>query len=312
MSNPQDPYGQQQPDPYAQGGYQYPYGQQPGQPQYGQGYGQPQYGQGYGQQGYGQQQYGQQYGYGAPGQPGAPGGPGGPQKPNRTGLWIAVGVAVLLVIAVVIAAVVVIGNSDDEPSASSPSTSASQGDPSTGAASCGLPGTGKASEVKDRVVSGPLSFPVSAAPGWTPESYTVYAESIAAAGLEKAMGDGQPWQAGVEIGQTNFGEKLDGKDAAPRMIQCIADGAGYQSATSKKVEKSAPEAITVDGVPATKMTGKVLVQAPGVTVPGDELTILVIDSAPQTYALFIVPIGRADMAATAKAVQDQLKVAKDV
>ncbi|TWS20412.1 hypothetical protein FK529_03395 [Tsukamurella asaccharolytica] len=313
MSNPQDPYGQQpdpnaqpdpyaRPDPYAQGGYQYGYGQQ--QP-YQQGYQQQGYqypGQQYsGQQYPGQQYSGQQY----PGQP--------PQKPNRTGLYAAVGIAVVVVIAVAIAAVLLVvnSNSNESDASAGPSTGPTSVTPSTGG-DCGVPGTGLASEITDRVASGPLSFPVSAAPGWEKESYTVYAQSIAAAGLQKSMDDGQPWQAGAEVGQTNFNSKLDPKDAASRMIQCIADGAGYLNVTSKRVEQSAAESITVDGVPAAKVTGKILVTGDRLTVAGDDITVIVIASAPQTYAMLVIPIGRDDMAATGKAIIEQLKVAKDV
>lgn len=306
MSNPQDPNGQQpdpyaQPDQYAQGGYQYGYGQQTNP------YGQQQpYQQGYQQQGY---QYPGQY----PGQPQYPGQGQPPQKPNRTGLYAAIGIAVVLVIAVAVAAVLLVVNSgsDESDRTAAPSAGPSSVTPSTGG-DCGVPGTGLASPITDRVASGPLSFPVAAAPGWEQESYTVYAQSIAAAGLQKSMDDGQPWQAGAEVGQTNFNSKLDPKDAASRMIQCIADGAGYLNVTSKRVEQSAAESITVDGVPAAKVTGKILVTGEKLTVAGDDITVIVIASAPQTYAMLVIPIGRDDMAATGKAIIEQLKVAKDV
>ena len=44
----------------------------------------------------------------------------------------------------------------------------------------------------------------------------------------------------------------------------------------------------------------------------DNITVIVIASAPQTYAMLVIPIGRDDMAATGKAIIEQLKVAKDV
>ena len=72
------------------------------------------------------------------------------------------------------------------------------------------------------------------------------------------------------------------------------------------------ESITVDGVPAAKVTGKILVTGPNLTVAGDDVTVIVIASAPQTYAMLVIPIGRDDMAATGKAIVEQLKVAKDV
>jgi hypothetical protein len=306
MSNPQDPYGQ---NPYQDGTHQYPQQQPYGGNPYGQPYG--------GQPGYDQQGYGQQPGYGQPGQPYGqqgyqpqyPGQP--PQKPNRTGLFVAIGIAVVLVIGVAIAAVMLVVQSsgDDAGTTAVPSATTSV---EPGSGDCGAPGTGLASDITDRVASGPLSFPVSAAPGWQKESYTVYAQSVAAAGLEKSMGDGQAWQAGVEVGQTNFSTKLDPKDAASRMMPCIAAGAGYNKANPRITDLSQPETITVDGVSAAKVSAKILVTADTVTVPGDEVTVIVIASAPQTYALLVVPIGRDDMAAVAKAVVEQLKVAKDV
>ncbi|MBK1784813.1 hypothetical protein [Prauserella cavernicola] len=115
---PGQPYGQQ-PDPYGQGGYQqqggYPqtggYPQQGGYPQSGaypqQGYPQP--GDPYGQGAYQQQGY-QQYGY--------PGGGGyGPQPPKKkTGLWVGLSAAAVVVVAFVVTAFVAPGFllSDDE------------------------------------------------------------------------------------------------------------------------------------------------------------------------------------------------------
>ena len=75
---------------------------------------------------------------------------------------------------------------------------------------------------------------------------------------------------------------------------------------------SSAESITVDGVPAAKVTAKIMVSRPDITVTGDDMTVIVIASAPQTYAIIDIPIGYPDLEAAGKAIVEQLKVAKDV
>ncbi|MDF0532502.1 hypothetical protein P0W64_19165 [Tsukamurella sp. 8F] len=314
-------YGQRQPDQYPALGYpqQDPYQQGSG----GQYAADPRYPGGqYPAGGYTGPQY-----PGAPPYPGGPAGPeypGGPQYPagpggggrSRTGLYIAAGVATVLVVVMIAGAIIwstAGSGKKTTPIAGGGSTTSAA--PSTsaggGGGACGYPGSGISAAITTRVTSGPLSFPISAAPDWTPQTYTTYAQSRAAAGLVKAL-PGQPWQAGAEIGQTTWSPAISSADAATRMVDCIAAGAGYNSANPKVTGKTQPEAVKVDGVDAHKVTADIHVQKDLVTVEGDHLTVIVIESAPQTYVLTDTPIGDASLAGEAQKIIDSLKVAKDV
>ncbi|GAA4390235.1 hypothetical protein [Tsukamurella soli] len=258
-------------------------------------------------------QYPSAGGSGIPQWPGAggPGAPGGePPKRSRTGLWIGAGVTTVLVVLVIIA--VVVGLVHHGASASvAGAPDASTAPSGAGVDSCGLPGTGASAPITDFVTSGPLSFPVSAAPGWTAQTYVTYAQSRNAAGLVYPI-VGQQWQAGAEIGETTFTPTIKAADAATRMVACIAAGAGYKDADPHVANQSAAAAIKVDGVDAAKVTADIRVSRPGLSVEGDHLTVIVVETAPQTYLLTDTPIGDSGLAAVAQAIADQLRVAKDV
>lgn len=267
---------------------------------------------------YPNQQYpnpGQPTGFLAPGQPA----PGTAEPSRRSGgrLALMIGAAVVVVLAVLAGAVFglvkLVGG--DGPAAQVAQTSAAAPttpDPgATGVAACGYPGTGESAPISERVVAGPLSFPVSAAPGWTAQTYTTYAQSSRAAGIITPI-PGQPWQAGIEIGLTAFPEKILATQAVKRMVGCIVAGQGYMNTNPTVKNQSEPQEIRVDGVNAVKITADIHVDRADVTVPGDHLTVIVIDSAPQSYFLSDTPIGDDALGQVAKDVESKLKVARDV
>lgn len=246
-----------------------------------------------------------------PGYPGPYGQPYGapPPKPNRTIWWVAGGAAVLVLTLLVVAVVVVTRSlSDDGARDAGPSGSPTA--PGT-ALDCGMPGENATAPITDRVVAGPLSFPISAAPGWVPQGYVTYAQSSQAQGLVQAI-PGQSWQAHAEIGLTTFTTKPTSAEAARRMLPCIAAGAGYARSNPRLDGLTEPEAVVVDGVTAARVTARILVQKDGLDIRGDTVTVVVIDSAPQAYFMSDTPIGDEARAAVAQQIFDQLKVARDV
>ncbi|NKY17296.1 hypothetical protein [Tsukamurella spumae] len=235
-----------------------------------------------------------------------------PHPPPRRGpgLWWAVGGAVALVLVVAVVAAVLLVRSPGR----GPSPSTTVAAPSTsraGSGGCGVPGPGSTVPVTDRVVSGPLSFPVSAAPGWSPQRYQLFAPGAQTAGLRQQV-PGHLWDTHAEIGQTTFAPKVSVRDAARRIIPCIVASSRYDSYRPRLEALTEPEAITVDGVPAARVTGRILVSRAGLDIAGDVLTVVVIASAPQTYFQSDSPIGDAALAAVVQNIFDHLKVARDV
>jgi hypothetical protein len=329
---PQPPpgaFGQPQGDPYAQ--QPDPYAQYPGDPyaQYPGGAPDPYLQYPAGQYQAGQYQPGayQQYPYQQPPPsysptaqypgafpPAGPGGAGGRPKSGSGRLALVIGAAAVVVLLVLGGAVYGLvnwlgsANSGDTTTAAAPTTTDPGG---TGVDACGYPGTGESAPITDKVVSGPLSFPVSAAPGWTAQTYTTYAQSARAAGIIYPIA-GQQWQAGIEIGLTAFPTRVSGQDAVVRMVRCIAAGQGYKNTDPQVENQSQPQKLTVDGVSAVQITADIRVSKAGVTVQGDHLTVIVIDSVPQTYFLADTPIGDSALAQVVKDVVSKLKVSKDV
>ncbi|WP_156485805.1 hypothetical protein [Tsukamurella pseudospumae] len=234
-----------------------------------------------------------------------------PVPPPRRGpaLWWVIGGAVALVVVVgVVATVLLVRSSGRGPS---PSTVAAPSTSRTGSGGCGMPGPGSTVPITERVVSGPLSFPVSAAPGWTAQRYQLFAPGAQTAGLRQKV-PGHQWDAHAEIGQTTFAPKASAQDAARRIIPCIVASSRYDSYRPRLEGLTEPEAITVDGVPAARVTGRILVSRAGLDIAGDVLTVVVIASAPQTYFQSDSPIGDAALAAVVQNIFDHLKVARDV
>lgn len=237
--------------------------------------------------------------------------PAPPTPPSKgtAALWWAIGGAVAVVVLVaVLAGVLLVRLSGGGPSTvAGPSSTA----PSGKGGACGLPGPSSTTPITDRVVAGPVSFPVSAAPGWTPQRYQLFSPGAQSAGLRTAV-PGHKWDAHAEIGLTTFSPKVSTEEAARRIIPCIVASSRYDSYRPRLEGLTEPEAITVDGVPAARVTGRILVSRAGLAIAGDVVTVVVIGSAPQAYFESDTPIGDTALAAVAKKIFEQLKVARDV
>lgn len=239
--------------------------------------------------------------------PPPPQAPPPPPARGNAGVWWAIGGAVVAVVLVAVLAAVLLARGSGGSSTVAGSSAAASGKAST----CGLPGAGSTTPIAQRVVSGPVSFPVSAAPGWTEQRYQLFAPGAQAAGLRTTV-PGHKWDAHVEVGLTTFAPKVPVTEAARRIIPCIVASSRYDSYRPRLDGLSEPEAITVDGVPAARVVGRILVSREGLAIPGDVVTVVVIDSAPQAYFESDTPIGDTALAAVAQQVFEQLKVARDV
>lgn len=308
MTNPpNDPYGQ---NPYGQDPYGQPnpYGQQPpGQ---------------YGADPYAADPYGTTGAYGAqqPPQFAAGGGqfppPPPPKKPSTTWWWVGGG---LLVIAAVVALVVGLTVDWSSSSSSSAASSSTSTQPSTGStdqstpanpnsalqtATACTPNASSGTTPSGTAAAGPLSFPLSAAPGWTPYADASMPNSISMVGAINDLPDAR-WMMQVEVGITNFVPTMSVADQATKLINCIAQGPGYNQAQPVLGPVTSTN-IMVDGVPAVQSDANVTVT--GRPVPGDSVRIVVVATNPVTYFFGATPIGDTANRAVVEGVQGALKV----
>lgn len=303
MTNPpNDPYGQ---DPYGQSG---PYGQQPNP------YGQP--------NPYAADPYGATGTYGVPQQPPPFGGgqlpPQPPKKPSTKWWWIGGGFLVIAAVVALVVGLTVDWSSSSSSNATSRSTSANPSAGSTDqttpsnpnsalqtATDC-TPNASAATTPSGTAAAGPLSFPLSAAPGWTPYADASMPNSIAMVGAIKDMPEAQ-WMMQVEVGITNFVPSMSITDQAAKLIGCIAKGPGYNRAQPVLGPVTSAN-ITVDGVRAVQSDADVKVS--GRQVPGDSVRIVVVATDPVTYFFAATPIGDAPSRAIVDGVQGALKVSE--
>jgi len=326
-SNPygQDPYGGNQPQggsyPYPPPGGPYP--GQPGAQPYG-GY-PPHYppaGQGYPPPGYPPPGYPPQ-GYPPPGPPyppaGWPGGPYPPGPPPPTGPrsrlpWIILGAAVLGVIALVALLVVGLGRGHKATTATAPTvqptTSAHATQPGTAgqdATGCTANGSGGDKPTGDTIRAGKLSFPASAAPGWSSYSDDQTPNLLEAVGVAQEVPGANQWMMQAEVAITDFANSMDVGAQASKLLECVVAGPGYVNSmpTQGPVKTSSP---TVDGVKAARVDADVTIGDPARNVKGDSVTIIVVDTKPVTVFMSATPIGDAASAATVGRVIAALKV----
>jgi len=339
----QGPYGQ---GPYNQGPYgTNPYGQEPywgGQPQGGppQG-GQPQGGQPQGGQPQGgppqgggypypppggdpyaggayppQQQYPhvpQQYPAGWPGGPYQPGPPPG-GRGSKTPWLIITGIAVLgVIVLVVILAVALTNRGTSNPASPSETTSAATSQPNNSAqtATGCTPNVsgGDASATRSTISAGKLSFPTSAAPGWTPFSDDQNPNLIDAVGVGAEVPGANQWMMQVEVAVTNFVTSMDVSQQASKLMDCVANGPGYTQSQPSLGAKQ-PSSATVDGVKAARVDADITIGDTARGVKGDSVTIIAVDTKPVTIFLGASPIGDAASRTTIDKVIAALKVTK--
>jgi hypothetical protein len=317
----QDPYGT---NPYGQGPY---WGGQPqgGQPQGG-AYPYPPPAGPYGNApgaanpypagGYPPQQFpqpGQQFPPGWQGGPYPPGPP--PGGPRSKAPWlILAGIAVLGVIALVV--ILVIGLSGNKSNNAKPtSPSATTGAPTSEPNSSMQTATDCAPNVSggDKpaggapVTAGKLSFPDTAAPGWAPFSDDQTSNLIGAVGLGQEVPNAKGWMMLAEVAITNFVTSMDVNAQASKLIQCVAKGQGYASA-SPTLGAVKTSSIKVDGVKAARADGDVTIADTSIGVKGDSLVIIAVDTKPVTIFMGATPIGDAASAGIVNGIIAALKV----
>jgi hypothetical protein len=294
------------PYPYSQQGTPYPTGPYPQQP----------YPQG-----------GQQFPPG--GQQFPPGGPQGPypQGPYPPGLppngpssklpWLIVaGLAVLGVVALVATLVVVFTGDDDKSPNTAPSTSVTTSAPTTPsknaaqtATDCTPNVSGGEAPKGDAVIAGKLSFPASAAPGWSTFSDDQDPNLIGGVGVSQDVPGASQWMMSAEVATTNFVSSMDVAAQASKLMQCVANGPGYANA-SPTLGPLKTSSTTVDGIKAARVDADVTIADPSRGVKGDSVVIIAVDTKPITIFMGNSPIGDAASAAIINRIVGTLKVAK--
>lgn len=315
--------------PYGQGPYgANPYGQDPywGQPQGGGTYPYPQTGPNPYAQG-GQYPYPPPGGYPPPpypppGQQFPPGGPVGPYPPgpppggsNSKLPWLIIaGLVVLGVIALVATLVVMRGGHNNKPSttAAPPSTSGPATQPKNAAQSatdCTPNVSGGPMPTGDTITSGKLSFPTSAAPGWTPFSDDQDPNLIGAVGVGQEVPGANNWMMTAEVAVTNFVPSMDINAQASKFMQCLVAGPAYARATPT-LGPTRTSSLTVDGTKAARVDADITVGDPTLNTKGDSATVIAVDTKPITIFFSATPLGDAASAGTINNVIGALKVAK--
>lgn len=332
----QDPYWGGQPQsgqyPYPQGGqYPYPPGGQPGgqhpyppggaypYPPPGGPYPYPPPGGEYqyppsGEAGY-PPQPGQQYPPGwqsIPYPPAPP--PGGPR--SKMPWFILGGVALVGVIALVVILMVGLTRENKPtsgPSGSTAMTSAPTSQPvnsDQNATDCTPNVSGGEKPPGDTIAAGKLSFPTTAAPGWTVYSDDQNPNLIGALGVTQPVPNSSQWAMTAEVAITNFVPSMDVTAQASKLMDCVAAGPGYANASPTLGPKKT-SSTTVDGVNAARVDADITIAPdPSRNVKGDSVVIIAVDTKPITIFMGGTPIGDAASAGIVKQVIAALRVTK--
>lgn len=193
------------------------------------------------------------------------------------------------------------------PSISTPSTPPSSLDPSGAReAACEHLSGSMPDQPADRVASGGLSFPLpgkdatSATWGRYSDARLPFAKD--AAGLmsshpEERIG----WASSMAVAKVEVPDEYPGSAAmATRVAQCIVTGDFYSSITVELADMST-QAITVSGVPATKLQASVRFDDPQLSTSATVLVVIVVDTPEPTMFIGLVKseasAQRADLAA---------------
>jgi hypothetical protein len=161
----------------------------------------------------------------------------------------------------------------------------------------------------DTISAGKLSFPTSAAPGWTGFSDDQSPNLIGAVGVAQEVPGANQWVMQAEVAISNFVDSMDVTAQASKLMGCVANGAGYANA-SPTLGPMKTASITVDGIKAARVEADVTIADPARNVKGDSVTVIAVDTKPVTVFLGATPIGDAAAAATLNQVIAALKVAK--
>jgi len=283
---PSGPYAAPQggPDPYATGAYPPPQYPQPGQQ------------------------------YPPPGWPAGPYPPGPPPRGPRSKVpWlILAGVAVLGVVALVLIVVIGLSGHNKSTTAGPPATTgvptSQPSNTQQTATGCTPNVSGGQAPTGEMISAGKLSFPASAAPGWSGFSDDQTPNLIGAVGLGQEVAGASQWMMQAEVAVTNFVTSMDVAAQASKLMECVATGPGYANA-SPTLGPTKTSSTTVDGVKAARVDADVTIADPSRNVKGDSVTIIAVDTKPVTIFLGATPIGDADSAATISNVIAALTVA---
>ncbi|MDI3315346.1 MAG: DUF3824 domain-containing protein [Mycobacterium sp.] len=245
-------------------------------------------------------------GFYPPGPP--PRGPG-----SKTPWLVGAGIAIVIVALVVILALTVGHQGKPTTTAPSATTRVPTTPPATSqqnATDCTPNVSGGPVPTGDTVRAGKLSFPASAAPGWTPFSDDSMPNAIDAVGVAQEVPGANQWMMQAEVGITNFVTSMDIAAQASKLMTCVANGPGYAGA-SPTLGPTKTSSISVDGTPAARVDADITIADPSRNVKGDSVTIIVVKTKPATFFLGATPIGDADARATIDAVIAALRVAKN-
>ncbi|MBS4729246.1 hypothetical protein MSM1_13160 [Mycobacterium sp. SM1] len=250
-------------------------------------------------------------------QTGWPGGPYPPGPPPRgpgskTPWLVGAGITVLVVALAVILGLTV--GHHGKPTATAPSATSSvpAAPPTTSqqnATDCTPNVSAGPVPNGDTVSAGKLSFPMSAAPGWTPFSDDSMPNAIDAVGVAQEVPGANQWMMQAEVGITNFVASMDIAAQASKLMTCVANGPGYAGA-SPTLGPTKTSSVSVDNTPAARVDADITIADASRNVKGDSVTIIVVKTKPVTFFLGATPIGDADARATIDAVIAALRVAK--
>lgn len=252
----------------------------------------------------------QQYPPGWPAGPYPPGPP--PPGPGSKTPWlILAGLAVLGVILLVVILVIGLRGDNKSTTATSPATSAPTSQPFSQqtATGCTPNVSGGVQPIGDSISAGKLSFPTSAAPGWSAFSDDQNPNLIDAVGVGHEVAGADQWMVQAEVAITNFVTTMDVAAQASKLMQCVADGPGY-AGSSPTLGPTKTSSITVDGVRAARVDADITIADSSRNVKGDSVTIIAVDTKPVTVFLGATPIGDATSRATVERVIEALKVNK--
>lgn len=250
--------------------------------------------------------------YGWPGGPYAPP-PKGPRSPLP---WlIGGGVALLVVIGLVVFLAVhrsqgngsaqgTLASNTTAPSGkAAPDTSEQTATDCTDNVSAGIPTNG------DSISAGALSFPTSAAPGWTPFGDDSLPNAIDALGVAHEVPGASKWIMQAEVAESNFVTSMDPAAQAAKFLACVADGPGYANA-DPSLGTSKSSSIKVDGTDAARVDADITIGDSGRGVPGDSVVVIAVKTTPVTVFFAASPIGDSGSRAQIDAIIAALKVKK--
>jgi hypothetical protein len=240
--------------------------------------------------------------------------PGPPPKgPGSKTPWlVGAGIAVLVVALVVTLALTLGHHGKPTTAAPSATTSAPTSPPGTAqqnATDCTPNVSGGPVPSGDTVSAGKLSFPTSAAPGWTPFSDDSMPNAIDAVGVAQEVPNANQWMMQAEVAITNFVASMDVAAQASKLMTCVANGPGYAGA-SPTLGPTKTSSTTVDGVQAARVDADITIADASRNVKGDSVTIIVVKTKPVTFFIGATPIGDAGSRATIDQVIAALKAAK--